>query len=166
MRYQRTATMIGGWLIVLGLLAMGGCASTNPSHTTSPSSGDEGVDVGYETQKKGDVTGSVSTVSGKEQERHHPSEEVHQMLKGNVSGVQIIERNGGVEVHIRGRRSLIGPNHPLYVVDGMAIDPLPSGRLPLNPTDIESISVLKGPEAAIYGVRGANGVIIINTRSR
>lgn len=123
---------------------------------------DEVVVVGYGTVKKGDLTGSVSSINTDDFEST-PLNNVSSMLQGSVAGVEIIKGNsepgGGSIVRIRGGNSMNGSNDPLYVVDGF-----PSGSIP-NPNDIKSIQVLKDASAtAIYGTRGANGVIIITTK--
>lgn len=82
-------------------------------------------------------------------------------------GVVVSRTNdGGIAVRIRGTTSLIGGNEPLYVVDGIPVQPGPNGSLNgVNPYDIESIEVLKDPAStAMYGVRGANGVIVIKMK--
>ncbi len=123
---------------------------------------EEVVAVGYGTMKKSDLTGSVSSVtSGKF--KTTPLRDVTSMLQGSVSGIEIVKTSGapgsGSIVRIRGGNSMQGSNDPLYVVDG-----LPGGTV-TNPNDIESVQVLKDASAtAIYGSRGANGVIIITTK--
>ena len=138
--------------------------------------------VGYGTQDVRDRTGSVATVTSEEFNtgRIVSAEE---LIRAKVPGVLVVDNNqpgGGMAVRIRGGTSTTANNEPLYVVDGIplpvgggitnstATDPL-SGRNPLNflnPKDIESISVLKDASAtAIYGSRGANGVILITTKS-
>ncbi|MNQ22151.1 TonB-dependent Receptor Plug Domain protein [compost metagenome] len=125
------------------------------------------VVVGYGTQKKSDVTGSVSSVSA-EQLMNRPVSNATEALQGKVAGVDITtnERPGSLgTVRIRGNRSTTKDlNDPLYVVDGV---PLLSGSAieTLNPRDIESMDILKDASAtAIYGSRGANGVIIVTTK--
>jgi len=86
---------------------------------------------------------------------------------GRFPGVTVTRTpDGGVAVRIRGTTSLRGSNEPLYVIDGVAIQPGPGGSLTgINPRDIASIQVLKDPaETAVYGLRGANGVILIKTK--
>jgi TonB-linked SusC/RagA family outer membrane protein len=130
----------------------------------------EVVVVGYGTQERGSVTGAISSVNGPELTRQ-PVPDVTQALQGKVSGVTITSNGGapggaaGTSVRIRGITSA-GNNNPLYVVDGF---PLPdNGDSQLNsisPDDIETIDVLKDASAtAIYGVRAANGVVIITTK--
>src|SRR2546422_5776580 len=96
-----------------------------------------------------------------------PGQSVEQVLMGRFPGVEVMRApDGGFAVRIRGGSSIRGGNTPLYVLDGVAIEPGPNGYLTgVNPNDIESIEVLKEPaETALYGVRGANGVIIIKTK--
>lgn len=127
---------------------------------------DQVVVVGYGTQKKSDVTGAVASVSA-EALTNRPVNNAIEALQGKAAGVDIksSERPGTIgSVRIRGNRSLSASNSPLYVVDGV---PLMSASAieTLNPRDIESIDILKDASAtAIYGSRGANGVIIVTTK--
>lgn len=126
----------------------------------------EVVVVGYGTAKKSDVTGAIVSV-GAEKLTTRPVNNALEALQGKAAGVDIVssERPGTVgSVRIRGNRSLTANNAPLYVVDGV---PLMSGSSieTLNPRDIASIDILKDASAtAIYGSRGANGVIIVSTK--
>lgn len=134
---------------------------------------DEVVVVGYGTVKKSDLTGSVADISG-ESLRNMPVPSIDQKLVGQVAGVQIQQVSGapgaGTSVKIRGSGSLGAGNEPLYVIDGMPyssglnqnVNPLTF----INPNDIEKITILKDASStAIYGSRGANGVIMITTRN-
>ena len=121
--------------------------------------------VGYGTQKKSQVTGAISSVSD-EQLRDVPVANIGQALQGRAAGVNV-SSNGTAPgqsptIRIRGNRSISGSNDPLLVVDGVPYD----GSLnDLNPDDITSLEVLKDASStAIYGARGANGVILITTR--
>ncbi|WP_324670940.1 TonB-dependent receptor [Hymenobacter sp. GOD-10R] len=123
------------------------------------------VVVGYGTQRKRDVTGSVASVTA-EQVAEVPITRADQILQGRVSGVQVTQTNsepgGNVSIRIRGTNSINSGNEPLFVVDGF---PGAGDLNSINPSDIESIEVLKDASAtAIYGSRGANGVIIITTK--
>lgn len=123
---------------------------------------DDVVVVGYGTQKKADLTGSVASVSP-EKLNQGVNQSVSHALQGQAAGVTVIQNSGepggGVEIRIRGAGS-INDNSPLYVVDGII-----GGISGLNPADIESMSVLKdAASAAIYGSRGANGVVIVTTK--
>jgi len=136
------------------------------------------VVIGYGTQKRSDITGSVSSVS--KTALKQPLSSVDQLLKGAAAGVQVTQTSGqpggGVSIRIRGGSSVQGGNEPLYVVDGFPVynssasagtlsgtplNPLAS----INPSDIETVDILKDASAtAIYGSRGANGVVIITTK--
>ncbi len=147
---------------------------------------DEVVVVGYGTMKKSDLTGATQTIKVNE-EVANTTRTVDQLLQGRAAGVQVISNNGnpgeGVSVRIRGTNSLMGNNEPLYVVDGVIITTAgedvvnsskdgndiqraQNGLAGINPNDIESIEILKDASAtAIYGSRGANGVVLITTKS-
>ena len=140
--------------------------TASPAVDTASAEGmEEVVVVGYGTQKKSNVTGSISKVKSKDLE-DLPLTRVEQALQGRASGVQILQNSGqpgsGSVVRVRGTASINGSN-PLYVVDGVVIG---GGIDFLNPNDIETIEVLKdAASAAIYGARGANGVIIVTTKA-
>ena len=124
----------------------------------------EVVVIGYGTQRKEAVTGSVASING-EKIREVPAANVTQALQGRVAGVQITQtstRPGAtMQIRIRGQRSLTANNDPLIVLDGI---PFPGSIADVNPNDIKSVEVLKDASAtAIYGSRGANGVILITT---
>ncbi|SDJ89898.1 TonB-linked outer membrane protein, SusC/RagA family [Catalinimonas alkaloidigena] len=126
------------------------------------------VVVGYGTTKKSDLTGSVETIAPDNLIKK-PAASVDQLLQGQAPGLQVITPSGepgaGATIRIRGVSSLSGSNSPLVVVDGFPWGD--AGNLKqINPDDIASIEVLKDASAAaIYGSRGANGVILITTRS-
>ena len=121
------------------------------------------VVVGYGTQRKRDITGAISTVKGAEIAKQ-PVLTATQAIQGKVAGVQIISSgapNSAPVVRIRGTGSILGGVNPLYVVDGVLTDDIRN----INSADIVSLEVLKDASAAaIYGVRAANGVIIITTK--
>ena len=146
---------------------------------------DEVVVIGYGTVLKKDVTGSLVTVEVKDNVANQ-SGTIDQLLQGRAAGVQVTQNAGapgsGISVKIRGTNSLRGNNEPLYVIDGVIIssageDVVAAGGVAnsgqeaqnglngINPRDIESIQVLKDASAtAIYGSRGANGVVLITTK--
>ncbi|GGK48063.1 MULTISPECIES: SusC/RagA family TonB-linked outer membrane protein [Flavobacteriaceae] len=124
---------------------------------------EETVIIGYGSVQRKDVTGSVATVK-MEQLKAAPVANFDQAMAGRVAGVQVSAGDGqpgsGLNIVIRGGNTVNGDNSPLYVVDGFIMENFNPGLI--DPSDIESISVLKDASAtAIYGVRGANGVIII-----
>lgn len=142
------------------------------------------VTVGYGTERRRDVTGAVSTVQTEALQRA-PITTVDQMLQGTAPGVQVTtassEPGGAISIRIRGTSSITGNSEPLYVIDGFPIEndiegssvgnggrdrtTPPDPLVTLNPSDIQSITILKDASAtAIYGARGANGVVIITTK--
>ncbi|MDF9831167.1 TonB-dependent receptor [Parabacteroides sp. PF5-6] len=125
---------------------------------------DEVVVVGYGVQKKSVVTAAISRVTAEDLGTSKPSR-VEDVLKGKVSGVQITQSSGqpgsDSKVRIRGIGT-VNDSNPLYIVDGM---PVGGGINYLNPADIQSVEILKdAASAAIYGTRGANGVILVTTK--
>jgi iron complex outermembrane receptor protein len=130
------------------------------------------VVIGYGRAKKNDLTGAVTAIKPDELS-HGLQTSADDMLSGKVAGLNIVSEGGapgaGSKIRIRGGSSLSASNDPLYVVDGLQLDPAGiSGMNPLasiNPNDIESFTVLKDASAtAIYGSRASNGVIIITTK--
>ena len=122
------------------------------------------VVIGYGTQRKEAVTGSVASVEG-EQMREVPSSNITQALQGRVAGVEMSQTStkpgATMQIRIRGTRSLNASNDPLVVLDGI---PFAGSIGDINPNDIKSIDILKDASAtAIYGSRGANGVILVTT---
>lgn len=127
---------------------------------------DEVVVVGYGTAKRSDVTGAIISIGEKEL-KSRPVNNALEAMQGRAAGVDITsnERPGEIgQIRIRGSRSITASNDPLYVVDGIPIMSS-SGIETLNPQDIESVDVLKDASAtAIYGSRGANGVVLVTTK--
>lgn len=136
--------------------------------------------IGYGSQRKRDITGSISTVPT--ENLHQLSPSVDNLLRGAAPGIQVTQSSGqpgaSATVRIRGGNSITGGNEPLYVIDGfpvyndnsavttsIASGPAVNALASINPSDIESVEILKDASAtAIYGSRGANGVVIITTR--
>lgn len=126
---------------------------------------DEVVTIGYATVKKKDLTGSVSSVNSKELAAV-PISDVAQALSGRVAGVQVIRSQGSpdadISIKVRGGTSITQSNEPLYIIDGF---PSEDGLKGIESSDIESIDILKDASStAIYGARGANGVILVTTK--
>lgn len=144
-------------------VAVGGQATVNVSLTEDVNALDEVVVVGYGTTKKSDITGSVSSVKAAELAAF-PVLSAEQALQGRAAGVAVQSNNGGepgapINISIRGNTSIGASSAALVVVDGFV-----GGALP-QPNDIESIEILKDASAtAIYGSRGANGVILVTTK--
>lgn len=140
--------------------------------------------VGYGTAKKSDLTGSISRIDREDLIKDAPTN-VLQALQGKIAGVNVTQNDGapgaGLSIRVRGSNSFLGGTEPLYVIDGVPFNNNSSGSTPLsigedekqtlnamsflNPNDIESVDILKDASAtAIYGSRGANGVVLITTR--
>ncbi|MDQ3309119.1 MAG: SusC/RagA family TonB-linked outer membrane protein, partial [Gemmatimonadota bacterium] len=166
------------------VVTAGQTATANLTLTATATGLQELVVVGYGTQRRQNVAGAVSTVTTEALETA-PVATIDQMLQGTAPGVQVTtasnEPGGALSIRIRGTSSLTGNSEPLYVIDGFPIEndiegsavgnggrtrtTPPNPLVTLNPSDIESISILKDASAtAIYGARGANGVVIITTK--
>lgn len=133
---------------------------------------DEVIVTGYQTQRKIDLTGSVSSLSSDQFMKTNPLS-MEQALKGKIAGVQVMNNDGapggGITIKVRGASSITAGSSPLYVVDGFPIpisdDPLDNPLATISPDAIESISILKDVSStAVYGAQGANGVVLITTK--
>jgi TonB-linked SusC/RagA family outer membrane protein len=125
----------------------------------------EVVVVGYGTQKKSDITGTVASLP-QERLEMAPNINITQAIQGSIAGVQVSTSSSGAvpgqTILVRGRNSITANNDPLIIVDGI---PYGGGLTDINPNDVKSIEVLKDASAAaIYGSRGANGVILVTTK--
>ena len=165
--YRVQALIIGyGLGEVAGVtVAVGQTASADFQLTQLAVALQEIVVVGYGTQARRDVTGSVASVGG-DDVHEVPKANAIEAIKGRVPGVDIVTSGNnpgdGISIRVRGTRSLTASNDPLYVLDGI---PMSGGIGDLNPNDIESIEILKDASStAIYGARGASGVVLITTK--
>lgn len=145
-------------------LTVGNKATLQITLQSADSSMEDVIIVGYGQQKKRDLTGSVATISSKDFEKQ-PIIRVEDALKARAAGVQVQTPNGApgaaVKIRVRGANSINGNNDPLYVIDGFIGGDITT----LNPNDIASIDILKDASStAIFGSRGANGVVIITTK--
>jgi TonB-linked SusC/RagA family outer membrane protein len=146
-------------------ITIGSKSQINVSLVEDATALSEVVVVGYGTQKKSQMTGAISQVTSK-QITEMPLTNLGQALQGRAAGVDVSQSGSkpgsAPRILIRGRRSFNAGNDPLYVVDGI---PLSAGYEDINPNDIQSMEVLKDATAtAIYGARGANGVILVTTK--
>ena len=146
-------------------VAVGNKSTINVKIETDTRALNEVVVVGYGTQKKSQTTGAISSITPK-QITEQPITNIGQAMQGRVAGVDVAQsgsRPGSVPtIRIRGRRSFNAGNDPLYVVDGI---PLAGGYEDINPNDVGSMEILKDATAtAIYGARGANGVVLVTTK--
>lgn len=147
-------------------IPMSGQNQVNVTMAEDAAALDEVVVVGYGTQIKRQVTGSVSTIDA-EDLADIPVSQVTQKIQGRIPGVQINQTTGkpgqGMSVRIRGQLSVSGGSDPLYVIDGF---PISGGINNINPDEIETISILKdAASTSLYGSRAANGVVLITTKN-
>lgn len=152
-----------GYVLITAVFTAGalGCSSAGPAPSTEPA---PATDAHYSITDDG--TGSVSVVDGDDLQGR-PAVNFLELLEGRVAGVQVVRNaGGGVSFRIRGPTTFYGSNEPLYVVDGMPVVVVPGRGLEwLNPSDIARIEILKDASTtSMYGVRGANGVVLITTR--
>ncbi|WP_226979554.1 SusC/RagA family TonB-linked outer membrane protein [Zobellia roscoffensis] len=129
---------------------------------------EEVVVIGYGTTTKSDLTGSVASVSA-EEITQTPSSRVDQVLQGRAAGVQVTQTSGapgaGTVIRVRGGNSITGSNEPLWVIDGIVVG-TNFNLNNINANDIKSIEILKDASSiAIYGSRGANGVVLVSTKN-
>lgn len=162
---NRAARPLQGMVAALVLMATLACGGYRSAPAIDAS---QQVAIGYDRVNPEDVTGSVGSLAPADLE-HERVSRVADLIEGRIAGV-VVQRlpNGDYSFRIRGTRSLIGNNEPLLVVDGMAVSPpgMQAALAGLAPRDIVRIDVLKDAgSTAAYGSRGANGVILITTRS-
>ncbi|MBR5384880.1 MAG: TonB-dependent receptor plug domain-containing protein [Bacteroidales bacterium] len=142
------------------VLLSGSCGTQKASLATETTPyGEEMVNIGYGEVKRKSITSSVSKVTIDENVIGTYNN-IFEYLEGRVPGVYIDNKSNPPRVLIRGISSIYGSTDPLYVVDGMVTSDISM----INPNDIKSVEILKDSAAAIYGSRGANGVILITTR--
>lgn len=140
--------------ILAATLAVYSCGTAGKAVSSVQDPNEEYVNIGYGQVKKKNATSAVSRL---EVQPGSGYSNIYDYIKGRVAGVEVI----GTSIRIRGERSIIGSNEPLILVDGLEVDTISD----LSPDMVESIDVLKDASStAIYGTRGANGVIIITTR--
>jgi TonB-dependent SusC/RagA subfamily outer membrane receptor len=151
--------------LAVTVLALLGCHATSTSKRVSPPPTRATVQVGYGTQEARDVNTAVNSASGEKMRSNSPRTVVD-MLVGRFPGVEVRQRaNGTASIRIRGTRSFRSNEEPLIVVDGIPQHSGGQSLTDLNPRDVQSIEVLKDAAAtAVFGSRGANGVILVSTR--
>jgi TonB-dependent SusC/RagA subfamily outer membrane receptor len=145
------------WFLATGFLLvsllLGSCGSSG--RTVESPARDEQVNVGYGSTDKDNLTYSVASVKMEEQDASYS--DMYEYLRGRVAGVTIGPDNS---IRIRGNNSINSSNEPLILLDGVEITDLGA----VSPNDVYSVDVLKDASSSIYGVRGANGVILITTK--
>lgn len=139
------------------LLILAGCSS---SRNAVSRSGNDTVYDGYSHVPNDANTHSISTLDA-ERNKNRVYKSIYDMLIGEVAGVRVeMTGSDSANIYIRGRNSINGSSQPLFIVDGSEVNDISY----LNPNDVERIDVLKDSSASMYGVRGANGVIVITTK--
>ncbi len=141
------------YLLPVVILVAAACGSTKPAGDLKQ---DRAIEVGYGTAVQRNVTSSVSVVDVAEKGKVNTYRDIYEMIRGKCPGVQVL----GNRILIRGVNSINSSTDPLFVVDGSPVNSIDN----INPNDVKSISVLKDSAAAIYGSRGANGVILITLK--
>jgi TonB-dependent SusC/RagA subfamily outer membrane receptor len=154
------------FLVAFVLLGLTSCTTARVAEG-GPSSGVEPVEIGYGSADSGQLTGSSATLHSEDLKDRQPQTLMEMLIR--IPGVRVMEKGdrlGGVSVRVRGaNNSFQGGEEPLFVLDGMPISFNDGELRSINPSVIESITVLKDAGAtAIYGSRGANGVILIKTK--
>ncbi len=173
---KHRANLFAGVLLCLSAVLSWGCIHTQTTADDDRASEKEVIDRADRQRADRSVGGisaaaatnvDWSSVIGEEEAEGQPYANMEELLRGQVAGVDVLERgDGSMSVRIRGASSFMGGNEPLYVIDGMPMPQGdPRGLTGLNLHDIARIEVLKDADAkALYGSRGANGVILISTK--
>ena len=141
-------------LIAAVVLLAAGCSAQRQIARTE----DETVNIGYQEVSKENLTNSVSHLELKNTRSYNT---IYDYLREMVPGVEVVSTGAfSAKVYVRGIQSINSPTDPLFVVDGVTVDDISM----IDPYDVQSVDVLKDSATAIYGVRGTNGVIIINMK--
>ena len=163
---HRSAPLLASPGCVAALIALAACQPHQLAPDAALERAPDSVAVGYGSQARRDVLGSISSVSGDVAQRSSPTS-MADMLDGRFPGVEVRRlASGGMSVRIRGVHTFRGDAEPLFVVDGIPQHARSNGVLnDIDPRHVQSIEVLKDAgSTAVYGARGANGVILISTK--
>jgi TonB-dependent starch-binding outer membrane protein SusC len=150
----------------LCLIVLAGCAKSNSPPADRPDRNPNDVSLGYTSEDETRSTASVSSLSGDRLTTVKAANVVE--LLDLLPGVQVIRSGGQLSVRVRGVRSLMGTNEPLFVIDGtpMSVTTFWSAADGISPSQVDRIDVLKDASSrAMYGSRGANGIIVITTKN-
>ena len=166
LRVSSDATLVFSYIGYKGSeMAINGRRSISVMMESDSEALDEVVVIGYGTVRKADLAGSVAVMDSK-QFKDQPVTRIEDALQGRMSGISVMSSGvpgGDLKIRVRGASSINKSNDPLYVVDGIVRT---SGLEGINPEDIQSIQVLKDASStAIYGSRGANGVVLVTTKT-
>ena len=163
-RFRRLARTAFGASPLFLVTALAACHPAPSAHSPQPAAGLEEVSIGYGVQTRRDMTGSVSSANQSQMDAQTHTR-VEEMMVGRFAGVDVTNVGGNYQIRIRGNRSIMGNNDPLVVVDGVVLTEGVSALSMISPSDVARIDVLKdAASTAMYGSRGANGVILIKLR--
>jgi len=163
-RFRRLARTALGASPLLLLTALAACHPEPVAYSPQPVASLEEVSIGYGTQTRRDMTGAISSANDLQMSAQTHSR-VEEMMVGRFAGVDVTNVGGNYQIRIRGNRSIMGNNDPLVVVDGVVLTEGVSALSMISPSDVARIDVLKdAASTAMYGSRGANGVILIKLR--
>jgi iron complex outermembrane receptor protein len=151
--------------LVAGLALVAAACSSNPAPETFTVAPDDQVSTGYGTQDRSSFAGAANSIT-REDLKGQEGRRLEDLIRSRVPGAQIVRTQHGFTIRLRGPSSLMGSNDALIVLDGVPLQESGTDLVlaSLQPNDIERIDVLKDAAASIYGMRGANGVVIIETR--
>jgi iron complex outermembrane receptor protein len=149
--------------MAVGAALLAAACSGNPAPASLGDS--DQVNIGYGTQDRRAVGGAVNSIKREDIDTRTPRS-IEDVIRSHVPGAQIVHNRDGFAIRMRGATSIYGSNDALIVLDGMPLSQAsaPSALAALRPEEIAQIDVLKDGTAAIYGVRGSNGVVVIQTR--
>lgn len=152
---------------VAGLVLVAAACSSNPApETFTLAPDDDQVSTGYGKQGRDSFAGAANSITREDLKRQE-GRRLEDLIRSRVPGAQIVHTSNGFTIRLRGPSSIMGNNDALIVLDGVPLQETGTDLVlgSLQPSDIERIDVLKDAAAAIYGMRGANGVVIIETRN-
>jgi TonB-dependent SusC/RagA subfamily outer membrane receptor len=153
-RARRTGGAALGAVLALAGVGAAGCASRPARAPRTPA----------ELARSDSLTAARHGVTARELDEQRAGR-VEELFAGRFPGVQVYAANGGMLVRVRSASSFRGPTQPLFVVDGQTVEPTDNGIISINPRDVARIEVIKDPgQLALYGSRGANGVVKITTK--
>lgn len=165
MKGPRSTRPVSLLLLFPALLLAGACATNSTVQSGTDVEDDDQVAVGYGSQDESEVTGAVGSVSD-EDIRGQEVTRLEDLINGRFAGVHVERTGAGLSVRIRGTSSFLGNGEPLFVVDGVPLAaPAGTALLAIDARNVKRIDILKDAgSTAIYGSRGANGVVLITTR--
>lgn len=153
--------------VIAALLSIGlvGCASSqSTTETATAEKEEETINTGYGTVDKSSSTSSSTSVTPSDSEGVS-ARDLSDLLQGQTAGVTVSRQSGGIRIRIRGINSFSADQTPLIVVDGTPVQPRSDGVISVRPQEIKSITIHKDASgASIYGARGSNGVVVIETK--